>query len=324
MNSDGKSRTTAKPRVRAIVTAVAVVVIVALAATAAIYFNRVAPYRATVLAVDDTSVDMHYLLKRAVMSGAPPSQMLQVLVNELIVMEAAPGPPYNVRVTETDVDQFLRGMARGDDGSISEGEYREWLRQQLNTTRLKAAEFRDLARVTLLTLRLTTFLGQQIPTVAEQVHLFMIPVRDVEAAFAVKNRLDAGESFEALARELSTEAHPVQPGGELGWFPRLGLPSDIERVVFDELAVGEVSEPVAVADQGFAVFKVVERAAARKVDESLAQTMQARALDDWYLAESRKHRVTFYGLDDGGYDSVTDAWARWQVEQMKSGAGSPR
>jgi parvulin-like peptidyl-prolyl isomerase len=267
---------------------------------------------------------MRYLLRRAVMSGAPPSQMLQAIVNELIVMEVVPKPPYNVTVTESDVDQFLRGMAQGDNESISDGEFREWLRQQLNTTRLKEAEFRALARVTLLTLRLTTFLGQQIPTVAEQVHLFMIPARDVEAAFAVKNRLDAGESFAALAKETSTAAHPAQPGGELGWFPRLGLPSDIERVVFDELAVGEVSGPVAVADQGFAIFKVAERVAARKVDEGLLQTMQARALDDWYLAESQKHRVRFFGLKGGGYDSVTDAWARWQVEQTKSGTRSSR
>lgn len=316
--------TPTKSSVRTIVAAVAVVVIVALAAAIAIYFNRVAPFRASVLAVDGASVDMRYLLNRTAMSGAPPSQLLQVLVNELIVREVVPQPPYNVKVTESDVDQFLRGMARGDEGNISDGEFREWMRQQLNTTRLKEVEFRNLARVTLLTLRLTTFLGERIPTVAEQVHLFMIPARDAETAFALKNRLDAGERFADLAREASTEAQPVQPGGDLGWFPRLGLPADIERVVFDELAVGEVSEPVAVADQGFAIFKVAERTAARKVDESLAPAMQARALDDWYLAEAPRHRVTFYGLNGAGYDSVTDAWVRWQVEQMKSSAGSPR
>jgi hypothetical protein len=324
VKSEKKTAATSKSSVMTIVSAVVVVVIVALIAGIAIYRNQVAPFRARVLAVDGTSVDMRYFLRRIVMSGASPSEMLQTLVNELIVLEAAPRPPYSIKVTESDVEQFLRRMAQGDNPGISDAELREWLRQQVNTTGLTESEYRGMARETLLTLRLADYLGRSVPTVAEQVHLSMIPAHDADAALAAKKRLDAGESFANLAREMSTGADPAQPGGELGWFPRLALPSSIERVVFDELAVGKISEPVPVGDQGFAIFKVSERVAARKVDEGLLQKMQARALDDWDLAESGKHRVSFYGLKGGSYDSVTDAWVRWQVEQMKPESRPPR
>jgi hypothetical protein len=312
---------TSKSRVITIVSAVCVTLIVGVLVGIAIYHNRVAPFRARVLAVDDASVDMRYFLKRITMSGSSPNEMLQTLVNELIVMEVASKPPYNITVTQSDVEQFLRRMAQGDNESISDAEFREWVRQRVNTTGLKELEYRDLARETLLTLRLADYLGRKIPAVAEQVHIYMVPAKDMETGSAVKKRLDAGESFAAVAREMSTKEHPAQPGGELGWFPRLALPSNVEQVVFNELAVGELSGPVAVGDQGFAIFKVSEKAAARSIDEGLRQTMQVRALDDWYLAESQKHRVSFYGLNGGGYDSVTDAWVRWQIEQMKSGSG---
>ena len=62
--------------VRTIVLAIVVVIIIAAVAGIAIYRDRVAPFRTTVLVVDGAMIRMDYLLKRARMAGGEPIAML--------------------------------------------------------------------------------------------------------------------------------------------------------------------------------------------------------------------------------------------------------
>lgn len=305
-----------KARIRTIFTAVAVVIVIAIIAGIAIYRDRVAPFRTTILVVDDASIPMRYFLKRISLAGSEPMVILQTLMREQIIKQVAPKPPYNIEIEEEEIDQLLREMARGASEGITEDEYNEWYRQQLNESRLSKLEFRDLARTTLLRLRLTEYLAQKVPTIAVQVHLQMIPVQNFNVAEEAKYRLDAGEDFTTLARELSADKQLRENGGDLGWFPRSGLPSNIAQAAFDQLDIGEVSEPVYLPGGGFAIIMVSEKAAAREIDEDSLQSVRARALDEWFQEEAKHHELEFHGFNNG-YDSETDTWVRWQVERMK-------
>jgi len=75
---------------------------------------------------------------------------------------------------------------------------------------------------------------------------------------AVEERLKAGETFEAIADELSD--CPGR-GGDLGWFPRGQMVTEFEAVVF-ALQPGEVS-PVFRTPFGFHIAKLHERAEER-------------------------------------------------------------
>jgi parvulin-like peptidyl-prolyl isomerase len=75
---------------------------------------------------------------------------------------------------------------------------------------------------------------------------------------AAEERLKAGESFEAIADELSD--CPGR-GGELGWFPRGEMVPEFDAVVF-ALKPGEIS-PVFRTGFGFHIARVQERADAR-------------------------------------------------------------
>ena len=76
----------------------------------------------------------------------------------------------------------------------------------------------------------------------------------------VRERLDAGEEFSAIARELSDDAMTRDSGGDLGWFGRGTLDPTFEDVAFS-LGAGETSEPFQTA-LGVELVHVIERDAA--------------------------------------------------------------
>ncbi len=302
------------PKGRTFAIAAAVAAVVAAAAGIGIYLDQVAPFRTTVLVVGDRSVAMRYFLKRVSMSGREPLEVLQALVSELIIRQVAPAPPYNIEVTDQDVDRFLRDLARGSSDRITDSDFKEWFRQKLNETRLSDAEFRDLAKTNVMTLRMTEYLSRRVPTVGEQVHLYMIPVKEPADANRVKERLRSGETFQALARELASDPKLRENGGDVGWFPRGALTPELAKAAFDDLKPGEASDPLALGDQTVVIF-VAERAS-RQIESDSLEKLKASALNDWVRGEYQYEKVEFHGFH-GGYDSETDAWVKWQVQRSK-------
>jgi len=65
-----------------------------------------------------------------------------------------------------------------------------------------------------------------------------------EEARRLKSRLDRGESFEALAREIYKDGPLSSNGGEIGYISFGDLDEDLEKAVYS-LEPGEISEPVA-------------------------------------------------------------------------------
>ncbi len=157
-------------------------------------------------------------------------------------------------------------------------------------------------------------------TVAEQVLLQLIVFADAQAAQVARARLDAGEVFADLARELNTDERLRLSGGEWGWFPRVGLPDALATLTFDQLAVGGHGGPVPMGQSAegtaFAIVRVADRVAAREVTGDALEAAKALAMDQWFAGEYRFHRVSFHGFNNG-YDAETDAWVTWQLRRMR-------
>jgi foldase protein PrsA len=58
----------------------------------------------------------------------------------------------------------------------------------------------------------------------------------------IKEKLEAGQKFEALAREFSQDSSKNR-GGDVGFFSRGAMVPEFEKAVLS-LKVGEISEPV--------------------------------------------------------------------------------
>jgi len=79
-------------------------------------------------------------------------------------------------------------------------------------------------------------------------HIMISPndIRTDDQALALvsrlRERIQAGEDFETLARQNSDDASSVVAGGDLDWVNQGGMPPEMEAVI-DELEIGELSEP---------------------------------------------------------------------------------
>ena len=294
--------------------AVLVIAVIGVIAGVSIYWTQARPFQQTVIVVDDASINMGYFLKRTRMAGGDPMALLSTLTNELIIKKAAPQSPYNIKVTPEDIDETLRALFRGESEIITDDEFEEWYRQQLNETELSDAEYRDLMYTTLLASQLHMYLAERVPTVAEHRHLHIILVESYEEADAVRARWEAGEDFADLAREVSLDASG-ENGGDVGWLPRGASVYGFELAAFS-LSIGDASQPLRFTEEeSYCLLMVSEEAAAREVNEEDLDILKGRALEDWLISEIQLHIVEFHGRSNG-FDSETYAWIQWQLQRM--------
>lgn len=315
-----KEEQSGQSMVKTLVAAVIVVIVIGAIAGYAIYRQQIEPFETVVLRINDASVNMRYFLKRLKLeegnlSFGGATTVLNRLAIEEVIRQSAPKAPYNLKVTDEQIDQYLRNVARRGAESISENEYEEWYRQQLNQSQLNDEEFREIGRIGVYRQGLTEFLAQRAPTVAEQVHLHMIAQQTMEQLIEVKERLDDGEDFFELAGEVNLSVDARENRGDIGWHPKNSLNPMLAHRAFT-IEVGEPSEPIRLSDQLFAIILVSEKAAARELSEEALQIQRARLVDDWAAKEFQFYKITYHGFNNG-WDSETDAWARWQLMRMK-------
>lgn len=278
------------------------------------FYHReyVAPFNRTIITVDSTTIDAGYFLKRARLAGSATSA-LQGLTNELLIKLAA--PQYVGEVSPEDIDQELRRIARGESENISESEFEEWYRQQLNETRFSDAEYRDVTAAGLLATRLQEYLAERMPTVAEQAHVHIITLNTYEDAVKTRARWEAGEDFANLAREVSTDSEAGENGGDFGWLPSGVLISTLDYEAFN-LSTSNVSAPLAFASDpsseevSYCLLMVSEKADAREIDEKYLPVLESKLLQDWLLQQMQTHNISY------NYNSEIDAWINWQLSKM--------
>jgi hypothetical protein len=294
------------------------------------YLAYGANYGRTVITVDDISLRMSYFLKRIEAAGNDPMDMLTTLTKEEIIKLEA--PKYGIKVTPEDIDQQLRITAGGASGNITEAEFKEWYRQQLNETGLSDSEYREITATSIMASDLFQYVASGMSTIVEQVHLNVIWLATEEDANKVKARWEAGESFADLAKELSMDANSRDKGGDLGWVPRgVAYNGMYDDVVFS-LGTDNVSDPQAYYDtsvtdttspayETFYLFMVSEKADARQVDEQYLSTLANNAFNDWISKAMEQHKINYHGLHDG-FDSETYAWVQYQVAKKTGGQTS--
>ena len=318
-DASGKSHRTLWTR---IIIAAVVLIVVAGIAFAALYPTYIAPFRITVITVDGNEIKMDYFLRITKLTGADPFETLSTLSEQWLVKIEAPN--YGIEVSDEEVDQQLRAIARGDSEFISESEFNEWYRQRINLADFSDEEYRDLIKTGMLADKLHLYFAARVPTVAEQVHLYSLFLDTQEEAEEARARWEAGEDFIELAIEITNDEFTRENGGELGWFPQGVMTPQFDYEAFN-MAAGNVSQPIPLFtpedDQsvgqdrsimGWALFWVRDRVPARELDETSIEVLRGKALEDWLGVEITRHEIKYFGLE-GSFDSQTYAWINWQL-----------
>jgi len=180
--------------------------------------------------------------------------------------------------------------------SITEDEYRELVIEPL-----------------VLRERLTEALGADVQTVAPQVHARHILVETEEDANAVKERLDKGEDFAAVAKEVSTDTGTKDQGGDLDWFPRGAMVTEFDEAAFNA-EPGTIVGPVKTT-YGYHIIEVIEKDDARPLSEENLRTERQKHFNEWL--NEQKSSVVYHQTPDKA------TWVHNYIEHRRANAPTP-
>lgn len=108
----------------------------------------------------------------------------------------------------------------------------------------------------------------------EKVKASHILVETEEEALKVLERIDKGEDFAELAKELSTDTASGINGGDLDYFEYVQMVQPFSEAAFS-MEIGEVSQPVE-SEFGYHVIKVIDKIVD---DEKTAETEESKLKD---------------------------------------------
>ncbi|NLG51472.1 MAG: hypothetical protein GX552_15315 [Chloroflexi bacterium] len=200
-------------------------------------------------------------------------QVLDWMIDQVLIEQAA--QQNDITISDELVDSQLKRI-KGDD----EARFADWL----SANGLTEETFREQLRMDLVTTAVRDLITASLPRRIEQVHARHILLSDEAAAQAAVDRLQKGENFIAVAREISEDETTRADGGDLGFLPRGVMPPAFDEAAF-ALQPGGISGAVR-SDFGFHIIQVVEIDPARPVTDEMWPVVQQRAFDDW-LAEQR-------------------------------------
>ena len=158
-----------------------------------------------------------------------------------------------------DYNQFLTDLKQKT--GLDEGFYRERKKAELMYNR-----FRQQA-----------IAAASIPATTLQVRARQIVVDTEDDAKKVVGRLKAGESFEAVAKEVSKDTATKDQGGDLGYFAQGDKDPQLEKAAFSQ-TVNAIGDPFKINDQWY-ILQVTEAPTQRPISETDRQSREQQAFD---------------------------------------------
>jgi hypothetical protein len=143
-------------------------------------------------------------------------------------------------------------------------------------------EFRGIVERGLYRSKLQDLLASQVVTTGLIIHVQMIVTDTEEIALAAQARIEAGEDFATVAKEISGDSQVQDNGGDLGWVTTGQMSSRYGQAMEDlvlSLSVGQVGEVE--SSSQFYVVKVLERNENGPLPADVVSQRQYSALQDW-------------------------------------------
>jgi peptidyl-prolyl cis-trans isomerase SurA len=213
------------------------------------YLGEYKPLRETVIEVNDTKFDMDYYVKMIkYYTQGMSSQYIQYMADAV--------------VKNVEQNELIRQEALKLGFSVSDAEVDKQLGSSLSQ------DYRDVVRTEMLVNKLgDEYFDKQVPTYAEQRHIFAMFLGSEDKANEVRGMLEAGEDFSQLAGLLSLDTTTEDNKGDLGWHPEGILTSTLGTSLVDEYAfsaeAGVLSQPIydetKTKTGGYWLVKVLER-----------------------------------------------------------------
>ncbi len=210
------------------------------------------------------------------------SSVVNTLINQLLTVQEAKARGYIV--TEDDIDQTIYGYFGfypdgtptpfptrtpdpdadsdlSDDTDLAEAvpaatptaftrdmfdENYSFFLEQWKTQGVEEKEIRASIERGLYLEKMLDEFRVDVPKAEDQVWARHILVETEDEALSILEKLDEGESWEALASEFSIDSSNAEFGGDLGWFVRDRMVPEFSDAAFS-MGIGDISDPVQTA-----------------------------------------------------------------------------
>lgn len=252
-------------------------------------------------------------------------QALQQIVENEIIAQTAPS--IGINVSDEDLDRQIQATIAFIASSTTEGkseeqverEFKESYQGFLNSSRISEDEHREIVRRALLRERVRQFVGESIPRVGPQMHVYRLAIGPNDELDILQTKYndmvktssssdDFEEAFKNITREFSRDTPERRRlGGEMGWMTA-GILTDYDDILVS-LPLGELSDPVRDIDaQGqFVVFMISEREPIREISPRNLEILKDSALTDWINQQRRENLVNA--------DFNSEVYS-WMIEQL--------
>jgi hypothetical protein len=269
------------------------------------YDSVVKPRHRTVLEVDGMKVSYSEMKRRMAFElDRNPTLIQNALVipaiayenvlKELILISRAP-TDLGVEATEEEIEARLRmnvGVAENVDRAVFASQFR----RTLERTGLRESEYRRMTTAEVLERKVRDALREQVADEAMQARIEAITVLTEDEALEAIERIEAGEEFADVARDVSLDPGAEETGGEFDFTPQGGFNPAYDDYVFSA-DVGELSEPLeGPGGAGFYVVRVLERET-RPIEEDQKPGLVNTAFEEW-LEEARARATVVDNWDD--------------------------
>ena len=271
----------------------------------------------TALQVDDTRFRLDHFSNRLRIyvnqNGGPGvvdratalSQVPTILIQEEIVLRFA--GEFDITASEEEIVQEIASQPFAVGIDPDDETFDVIFQQELDRSGLSELEFRDMIEASVLQTKLLAMFEAELSSSAESVRYRQILVSTDETAQEIRDQIEAGEDFAALAAENSLDVGTKDRGGEVGWLPRGVLDASTEELVFalEPKEITTIPLP-----QGVVVIEMQEKAEDREVEEDQRTSLANRAFDSWVQEKSQSLDIVISvvpGAD--GYDQKKAQWA---------------
>ena len=154
---------------------------------------------------------------------------------------------------------------------------------------------RNFFETLILREKLQAIITADVKPVDEEVRARHILVADEATALDVIARLQAGEDFAELARELSTDTGSAVQGGDLGWFGKNAMVPEFETAAYALANPGDyTTEPVA-SNFGYHIIQLLARRETPLTADAFQQAKDV-AFQQW-LTKAREEEYTVETFD---------------------------
>ncbi len=155
--------------------------------------------------------------------------------------------------------------------------------------------FRKFFEAQLLETKLREVIAADVASTQTQVWARHILVADEQAAKDIIVRLQAGEDFATLARELSTDTGSGLNGGDLGWFGTGAMVPEFETAAFALENPGDITTEPVQSDFGYHIIQLIAKQD-RPLTADQYETAKQKIFADWLTAAKEEYGVETFDI----------------------------